>query len=406
MDKSMMELVMNEVDIMKELSHKNIVNLIDFSDSAEYVRPDGSKIAVFYLALELAAGGELFDFIAETGRFTEEVARYYFHQMIDALEYLHTNGVSHRDIKPENMMLDTDHNLKLADFGFSSTQALNETKRGTDGYMAPEIYKGVTYSGQSVDLFATGIILFIMVAQHPPFGSASAKDPHYKLLSTNRTDVFWKVHTKRKQGGIDYFSESFRDLVQSMLAYNPHERPSLAEIKAHDWYNGPLPTYDDIKQEFDGRKQQLDEMNDQANQPVPTSTIDPSVFQSNTVFKSVGESEENKLPELTRKAAEYSPEFKRYTEFFSTSGAEDLFKTIAAYANENATEFEFDDEEYSTTLKLKSDDLPVELKVNILQVDEGKHCVEVVREKGDRFAFSSSYGDIKKFFAGHANTTA
>jgi serine/threonine protein kinase len=406
MDSSMMELVMNEVEIMKELSHKNIVNLIDFSDEAEYCRPNGSKLPVFYLALELASGGELFDFIAETGRFTEEVARYYFHQMIDALEYLHTNGVSHRDIKPENMMLDNDHNLKLADFGFSSTQALNETKRGTDGYMAPEIYKGVTYSGQSVDLFATGIILFIMVAQHPPFGAASAKDPHYKLISTNRTDVFWKVHTKRKAGGLDYFTESFRDLVQSMLAYNPHERPSLAEIKAHDWYNGPVPTEDDIKEEFDSRKLQLDEINNQASEPMPSNTIDPSVFQSNTVYKSVGDDDTSKLPELTRRCAEYIPEVKHYTEFFSTSPAEELFKTVGAYAKENAKEFEFDDEEFSTTMKLSSGETVVDVKINILKVDDDKFCVEVVKEKGERFAFSTAYGEIKKFFGGYANTTA
>lgn len=254
MDSSMMDLVKNEIEVMKELNHKNIVRLMDFSDQAFYERPNGSKIPVFYLALELASGGELFDFIAETGRFTEEVARYYFHQMIEALEYMHTRGYSHRDIKPENMMLDSQHNLKLADFGFSSNQAMNETKRGTDGYMAPEIYKGVTYSGQSVDLFACGIILFIMVAQHPPFGAASAKDPHYKLISTNRTDMFWKVHTKRKPGGLSFFSEGFMSLVQSMLAYSPHERPSLAEIKATEWYNGPVPSYEEIKSEFDERK--------------------------------------------------------------------------------------------------------------------------------------------------------
>jgi serine/threonine protein kinase len=246
MDNSMMDLVMNEIEIMKDLDHPNIVKLLDYSEEAEYKRPNGTKVKVFYLALELVSGGELFDFIAETGRFTEEVARYFFHQMIAGLEYLHTQGISHRDIKPENMMLDADYNLKIADFGFSSSQALNETKRGTDGYMAPEIYKGIEYSGQCVDLFATGIILFIMVSQHPPFNAASAKDPHYKLLSTNRHDVFWKIHTKRKPGGIDFFSESFRDLVSAMLSYNPHERPSLAEIKSHEWYNGPIPTYEEI----------------------------------------------------------------------------------------------------------------------------------------------------------------
>ena len=405
MDSSMMDLVMNEVEIMKELSHPNIVNLLDYSNNAEYKRPNGSKLKVFYLALELVSGGELFDFIAETGRFSEETARYFFHQMVSALEYLHTQGVSHRDIKPENMMLDSDYNLKVADFGFSSTQALNETKRGTDGYMAPEIYKGVQYSGPCVDLFATGIILFIMVAQHPPFNAASSKDPHYKLISTNRPDVFWKVHTKRKAGGIDFFSEEFRDLVTSMLAYNPHERPSLAEIKSHPWYNGPMPSYEEIRQEFEQRKQELDAMNNQASQPIPTQAVDPSVFHANTVYKSVGD-EETKIPELHRKAGEYVPEYKRFTEFFSTSAPEDLFKTAALFAKDNAQDFTFDDEEFSATLKLKSGENVVKVIINVLKVSEDKHCVEVVKEDGDKFAFLDLYQEIKKFFGGHANATA
>lgn len=404
-DSSMLDLVMNEVEVMKELSHPNLVRLVDFSDDAEYKRPNGSKLKVFYLALELVSGGELFDFIAETGRFTEETARYYFHQMVSGLEYMHTQGYSHRDIKPENMMLDSEYTLKIADFGFSSNQALNETKRGTDGYMAPEIYKGVEYSGQCVDLFATGIILFIMVAQHPPFNAASSKDPHYKLLSTNRHDVFWKIHTKRKPGGVDFFSEDFRDLVSSMLAYNPHERPSLAEIKSHPWFNGPMPSVDDIKDEFEQRKAQLDEMNNQANQPMPSQAVDPSVFHANTVYKSVGD-EEGKVPELVRRAGEYIPEVKRVTEFFSTSSPEDLFKTTAAFAKENAKEFSFDDEEYCTTLKVKSGENEVTLNINILKVDDDKHCIEIVKESGDKFAFHDVYQEIKKYFGGHANTSA
>jgi serine/threonine protein kinase len=80
-DSGMADIVMNEVEIMKNLSHPNIVNLLDFDGSAEHVKANGEKTAVFFLALELAKGGELFDFIAQTGKFTEEVARYYFLQL-------------------------------------------------------------------------------------------------------------------------------------------------------------------------------------------------------------------------------------------------------------------------------------------------------------------------------------
>lgn len=79
--------------------------------------------------------------------------------------------------------------------------------------MAPEIHLSMPYQGRSVDIFAAAIILFIMVAQHPPFTTAQPKDPFYKCLAANRGDVFWKIHSKNKPGQQDFFSNEFKDLV-------------------------------------------------------------------------------------------------------------------------------------------------------------------------------------------------
>jgi len=407
-DTGMLEVVKNEVEIMKMLSHPNIINLLDFCDSAEYKKANGAKAAVFYLALELANGGELFDFIAQTGKFSEEVARFYFHQLCDAFEYLHGNGVSHRDMKPENIMLDSDFNLKVADFGFSSNKALNETRRGTDSYMAPEIHMGQRYSGQSVDLFAAGVTLFIMVAQHLPFTKATLEDPHFKAISTNKSGLFWKVHSKNKAGGLDFFSESFRHLITSLLSFDPTHRPSLAEIKAHEWYNGPVPTYEEIKEEFDKRKKALDEENMRDSDPIPESEVNPNIFTNHTVHRGVGGDleEDSKLPSLKRQCAEYVPEFKRYSQFFSTSQLDDLFNTLAVFAEKVTTEFEFADDEYSAKLNVLEEDTKIALTVNILKVeDQDKYCVEVVKNSGDRFIFNGIYNKLKAFFGGHANST-
>lgn len=122
--------------------------------------------------MELAKGGELFDFIAVGGKFSESMARYFFLQLMDGLEYCHRNKICHRDLKPENLLLDKDYNLKIADFGFARDLSGDQgnaklaTRCGTVPYMAPEIFLANQYSGQSVDLFAAGIILFVMVAQH------------------------------------------------------------------------------------------------------------------------------------------------------------------------------------------------------------------------------------------------
>jgi len=81
--------------------------------------------------------------------------------------------------------------------------------------MAPEIHARKPYNGASVDLFASGIILFIMFTQHPPFTRAEPSDPFYRLLCANRADLFWKAHSKNKPEG--FFSEEFKNLITSML---------------------------------------------------------------------------------------------------------------------------------------------------------------------------------------------
>ena len=301
-------------------------------------------------------------------------------------------------------MLDSNFNLKVADFGFSSNKTLNKTRMGTDGYMAPEIYMGHKYSGQAVDLFAAGIVLFIMVTQHPPFTKATPKDQLYKAISANRLDVFWKAHSLNEENGIDFISDSLKDLISSMLAFDPVHRPSLAEIKEHEWYNGPVPTYEEIKEEFIKRKHELDLGNLQDGSPLPTGKVDPSVFTTHSPHRGIEEDEEGKRPTLERQVVEYVPEFKRYSQFFSTSSLDDLFNTLALFAEKMSTKFEFSEEEYSANMEITEEVHTISLSVNILKVDgENKYWVEVIKNSGDRFAFNGVYKNLKEFFGGHVN---
>ena len=95
-----------------------------------------------------------------------------------------------------------------------------------------------------------------MVAQHPPFTTAEAKDPFYKVLAANRADVFWNTHQKNKQplpNGDPFFSDDFKDLVQSMLQLDAAHRPSMSEVMNHPWMLGPVPTPEQVYQEFEKR---------------------------------------------------------------------------------------------------------------------------------------------------------
>lgn len=222
-----------------------------------------------YIVLELATGGEFFDYIATGGAFPENIARFYFRQLIDALDYVHTRGAVHRDLKPENLLFDANYNLKVADFGFAAPvdgrdgQGYLRTKLGTESYMAPEINMKRAYSGASVDLFASGIILFIMLTQHPPFTKAIPDDPYYKLICISKLDVFWKAHARNKPGGEAFFSANFMDLISNMLQYEPEKRLTMEQVKAHPWYNDSnCATLEEVQQEFLRRKVAVDAENE------------------------------------------------------------------------------------------------------------------------------------------------
>jgi serine/threonine protein kinase len=209
-----------EVKALSNLAdHDNVLRMFE-SGRKMYEKKDKSKSReVSYIVLEICAGGELFDFVAESGPFSEDMARYYTKQMFDGLEYVHRQGFAHRDLKPENLFMDEHFNLKVADFGFSAQvegktgDGHFTTKLGTLNYMAPEIHLRQPYLGRKTDIFAAAIILFILVSGHPPFTTAEPKDPFYKCLAASRADIFWKTHCKTKEGGLNAFSPEFRDII-------------------------------------------------------------------------------------------------------------------------------------------------------------------------------------------------
>lgn len=130
--------------------------------------------------------------------------------------------------------------------------------------MAPELHLKMPYSGNLVDLFAAGIILFTMVSGRPPFSKADPRDSLYKLICTNKHESFWKFHEKTNKTS---FSQSFKKLINSMLAFDPTQRLSLGEIIAHEWSKGPLKDQQEIVLEFTQRKKKIQDRKKKNNDP-------------------------------------------------------------------------------------------------------------------------------------------
>ena len=251
----------NEINFLKSLNHPNIVKLVSFSDNVVWVNQNNESLNASYLGLEYLSQGDLFLYISKTGPFNDKTARYLFHQLIEGLEYLHDHNMYHKDIKPQNLMFSDDFTLKIVDFGFATKEEITKSRAGTCPYMLPEIFKKEDYYASHADWFAAGVVLFNMVTSHSPFTSATPFDQYYRLLgSRDHTEKFWRAHSKvmRDSGS---FSDDFKFLINSMLAYDPSDRPSIAEIKESGWYKGSIPSLEEFREEMYYRRKLITHFN-------------------------------------------------------------------------------------------------------------------------------------------------
>ena len=144
---------------------------------------------------------------------------------------MHSKNVVHRDLKLDNMLLDEKMNIKVIDFGFAKDGQTSNLSQciGTGPYMAPEIHNRQIYDGKAVDVFALGVILFIMVVGNQPFRLAKDDDPFYQKFKQGEYEEFF-AKTRAKNT-----SNDFKNLMIKMLSCKSSERPTVEEIKACSW---------------------------------------------------------------------------------------------------------------------------------------------------------------------------
>lgn len=202
-----------EVVIMKLIEHPNIVNLYDIWENR----------GELYLVLEYVQGGELFDYVSGNGALPEQEAVRLFRQIVAGLSYCHRFNICHRDLKPENLLLDSNRNIKLADFGMAALQPegtwLN-TSCGSPHYAAPEVVNGQQYRGDKADIWSTGIILFAMLTGFLPFDGGSLG----KTLSLVKKGEYYLPPA---------LSVEASDLIQRILQKRPEKRISMEDIWTH-----------------------------------------------------------------------------------------------------------------------------------------------------------------------------
>ena len=235
-----------EMAVVQNLNIDAIPKYHEFVESATWTKKNGQTREASYLVMDNCQGVELIEFLNQSKRQDDVFVRYIFHQIATALHQLHRAGIAHRDIKPENIILTESFDIKLIDLGYGislsgrNQDGFNRTTLGTPMYMSPEICDKRQYQGSDADLFAFGVTLMVARLVAYPFNTATMTDEKYKLLQGADSHLFWKTYKKTVPG----LSDSFMQLITSMLQFNPASRPTMADVLGHEWMRGDVVTRD------------------------------------------------------------------------------------------------------------------------------------------------------------------
>ncbi|KAG7973374.1 hypothetical protein I3843_07G224300 [Carya illinoinensis] len=214
----MMEQIKREISVMRLVRHPNVVELKELM---------ATKTKIFFI-MEYVRGGELFAKVAR-GKLKEDSARNYFQQLISAVDFCHSRGVSHRDLKPENLLLDENENLKISDFGLSAlpeqlrNDGLLHTQCGTPAYVAPEVLKRKGYDGSKADIWSCGVILYVLLAGFLPFQDENLMKMYSKIFKSQFEFPLW-------------FSCESKRLISKLLVPDPDRRITIPAIMRVPWF--------------------------------------------------------------------------------------------------------------------------------------------------------------------------
>lgn len=226
-DKQDLIFVAREIDILKKVNHPNVLKLIEVFELDDSIA----------LVMELIRGGELFYKIVEKGNYSEIDASRIMAQLIDAVAYLHDQGIAHRDLKPENLFCEESKKFPpfrvvIGDFGlgkeFDSGSDL-ETAVGTPDYVAPEIITAEEKYSASVDLWSCGVIAYVLLCGYSPFLANTQAGLFERIIKAEYSfpDPEWSE-----------ISNEAKDFISKLLVKEPDKRATAQECKSHPWLSG------------------------------------------------------------------------------------------------------------------------------------------------------------------------
>ncbi|EFP74758.1 Chk1 protein kinase [Puccinia graminis f. sp. tritici] len=239
LDEQSYKRIKKEIKVHTALKHSNILELIDSVEDQEGI-PSRKIPPAFYIILDYAVGGDLFDqLVPDVGLCNDdEVIHFYFRQLMSGLHFCHSKGVVHRDLKPENILLDGRGNLLISDFGLCSVYKHNGKERmlsevcGSAPYAAPELALGRPYHGPAIDLWSSGIILYVLLVGNTPWDNPTMESPEFVSYVNG---VIWSMDPWCR------INPELKALLQELMNIDPELRITLPQLVKNPWFRMKNP---------------------------------------------------------------------------------------------------------------------------------------------------------------------
>lgn len=355
---TLMSNIKREISIMRRLRHPHIVKLHE-------VLATRSKI---YFVMDFVKGGELFAKVAK-GRFSEDLSRRFFQQLISAVGFCHARGIYHRDLKPENLLVDENGNLKVSDFGLSAvtdqirSDGLLHTLCGTPAYVAPEILSKKGYDGAKVDVWSCGVILFVLNAGYLPFNDPNLMAMYKKIYKGEYRCPKW-------------MSPDLKRFLSRLLDTNPQTRITIDEILRDPWFRKgatkEINFYDDYEMKFEEKDE---------SQSTNLNAFDIISFSSGLDLSGLFDNSHNAVEDSER--------------FVSAESPEKIMEKVEEFARAENLKVR-KQKEFGVELDGQNRNLVI--GIEIFRLTDGLAVVEARRRSGD----SESYKELlKKKLKGH-----
>lgn len=237
-----------ELDVLIRINHPHIVHVSNIFQ----------RRAKYFIFLRFAENGDLLDFLTQNGAVPENQSRLWMRQIVSGILYIHTLNIAHRDLKCENILITSNYNVKITDFGFARNvrqrdkDILSETYCGSLSYAAPEVLKGVPYLPKHADMWSIGIILYTMLNKALPFNETSVKRLYEKqvtkriinqlcvfviALSSLMFGLFGQVMRKWRfrTGVVNELTTECKQQVTSLMEPEAKARPTAGAVFSGTW---------------------------------------------------------------------------------------------------------------------------------------------------------------------------